>query len=479
MNRSSELPVKVLQFGTGRFIRAFVDCFIDEANRRGEFGGRIVMVASTGSGRPEQINAQNGQFTLWNRGLVNNKPVETLETITAVKSALSAKTQWAEVLEVATAPELAVICSNTTEIGLRLQENDDLVVPRSYPARLTAILHHRAKTCDYAAEGGLIVLPCELIDSNGTRLQGLVEEQARHWNLGDQFDAWLSENIQFCNSLVDRIVPGLPDDDELEAAFKTIGWHDNLITVAEPYRIWAIEGAPELADKLGFAQDPQIVVATDIAPYRIRKIRLLNGGHTLSVPLGLLSGCTTVLDNMQHPLVSQFIDDLLRKEIGPVLDIEQASIPPYIDEVLTRWRNPFMYHRLLDITLQSTTKMRHRVIPTVQDFYSHYGGDRVPRRIALGFAAWLLFMRGVRLENGIVYGTMNGLSYPINDSQALRFLEWWPKELHALETFVHSVLANEDLWGCDLTRFGGFADAVTNSLQVLMTEGAVAALAGT
>jgi len=475
----SERPVRFLQFGTGRFIRAFADTFVDEANRRGDIAGRIVMIASTDSGRVEQFNRQQGRFTLWTRGLVDDQPSETLDTIEAIEGALSARTQWNDVLTLACLPELTAIFSNTTEIGLSLDDEDRPEAPRSYPARLTALLHQRAEHFGYARDRGLMVLPCELIDNNGRKLRALVHEQTRRWSLNERYRVWLNECVRFCNTLVDRIVPGYPSKQELEAAFRTIGWRDELLTVAEPYRLWAIESDTALADQLAFTQHNDIVIAPDITPYRIRKIRLLNGGHTLSVPLGLLAGCGTVLDNMQHPLVRPFIENLLRREIGPVLDVDPSTVPPYVSEVLMRWSNPFMHHRLMDITLESTTKMRHRVVPTLHDFYRQHAGHKVPRRIALGFAAWLRFMRGTRSDGHAVYGTMHGADYLINDSQAERFMDWWPRDERHLEAFVQSVLSSEELWGDDLTQLPGFAAAIGQALSVLLTEGPLVAIVGT
>ena len=476
---SSKLPLKILQFGTGRFVRAFADFFINAANQQGKFGGHVVMVASTNSGRTELINMQHGQYTLWTRGYVDGQLTEKLENINVVHRALSAQTQWATVLKLACNPTLAIVISNTTEIGLSLQRGDKQKSPNSYPARLTAILHERARHFEYAPDCGLIVLPCELIDNNGDLLRELVLTQAQEWALGNRFYTWLREFNLFCNTLVDRIVPGLPSDNELESIYQQLGRRDTLLTVTEPYRLWAIEGDSTLSNRLGFTGDPGIVITPDIAPFRTRKIRLLNGGHTLSVPLGLLTGCRTVLDNMQHPNMKPYIEGLLRKEIGPVLNVDPATVSPYIDEILDRWSNPFMHHRLLDIMLQSTSKMRHRVVPTLVDYYRHYESQRVPHHIALGFAAWLRFMRGSRTENGCVYGAFGDEEYIIHDAQASRFLDWWPVDLQHLDSFVQSVLTSKELWGMDLTQLAGFEEAVARALHTLVTVGPTAALMGT
>ena len=479
MTAGRVLPEKVLQFGTGRFLRAFADLIVESANRRGKFNGRVVMVASTNSGRAEMLNAQNGRYALWTRGQVQEKVVDRLDTVQAISRVLAASSQWPDVLELARSADLEVIISNTTEIGLSLQDGDRLEKPVSFPARLAALLHTRAVHYDFHPEIGLIHLPCELVHNNGDTLRELLLTQAQTWSLGARFVNWLAEANTFCNTLVDRIVPGLPRDAELETAFARLGMRDPLITVAEPYRLWAIEGTKALADQLGFADDPGVVITPDISPYRLRKIRLLNGGHTLTVPIGLMMGCVTVLDNMQHPLVSSFIERLLREEIGPVLDVDPATVEPYVDEVLDRWRNPFMYHRLLDITLHSTSKMRHRVVPTLLDFYRYYGHRKVPRLIALGFAAWLRFMRGTKKDGDVVYGSWHRDVYVISDTQATRFLDWWPRELGEVDRFVLEVLSSSDLWKVDLTSLPGFADTVGSSLKTLLSEGPEAALLGT
>ena len=471
---------RILQFGTGRFLRAFADCFIDEAVTAGRYDGRIVMVASTPSGRVELLKNQNNCYTLWTRGYAENKPIDDFRTVTAVSRVLAASEDWDKVLALARSADLKVILSNTTEIGLSLQKGDELAFPKSYPGRLCALLFERAEYFEYAYSNGVVILPCELIDNNGDLLRSLIIEQARRWKLGTRFQDWVQRANLICNTLVDRIVPGLPGKAELDAAFEHLGFPDELLTVCEPYRIWAIQGDETLRSRLGFAEGAdEIVIAPDISPYRIRKIRLLNGAHTLSVPVGLLAGCQTVLDNMNHPGISTFIESLLRHEIGPVLPVDPDTVNPYIDEVLQRWRNPYMYHRLIDITLQSTTKLRHRVVPTLLDHYARYPDGPTPKRIALGFAAWLRFMRGTSQANGIVQGELKGQLYPIYDDHAARFLKWWPNDTQMIPNFVKDVLSSDDLWGMRLGDLPGFANTVKNYLQTILRHDIGSALNGT
>ena len=471
---------KILQFGTGRFLRAFADCFIDEANSSRCYDGRIVMVASTPSGRAQLLNNQRGRYTLWTRGHGPDGLVDELRAVTSVSRVLSASTEWNEVLTVARSPYLEVFLSNTTEIGLSLQENDTLPHPQSFPGRLCALLYERAEHFDYAASKGMIILPCELIENNGNRLRDLVLEQGHRWNLDARFIEWLQYSTLFCNTLVDRIVPGLPGKTELKTAYDRLGYRDELLTVCEPYRLWAIQGDECLQEKLEFLKDTDgIIFTTDIAPHRTRKIRLLNGGHTLSVPVGLLAGCKTVLESMKHPTVSKFVDSLLRDEIGPVLPVPSATVNPYIDEVLQRWRNPYMHHRLVDITLQSTTKLRHRVIPTLIDHYEKHPNGPAPKRIAHGFAAWLRFMKGTTKIDGVVYNNLHGVLHPIHDDHADQFYQWWPTDHKLVSGFVQEVLSSQDLWGISLNDFQGFNEAVLKSLHTILYHGIETLLSGT
>ena len=292
-----DLPEKVLQFGTGVFVRGFADYFIDQANRAGRFGGRVVTVASTGSGRTRLLNEQDGAFTLCVQGLRNSTVIDERHVVTAISRALSAHDSWSEVLACAANPDLEVILSNTTEIGIALDEGDapDLNPPRSFPGKLTALLHARARAFDYDRSKGVVVLPLELLENNGDTLCGIVRALAERWKLEEAFLAWLDDACLFCNTLVDRIVPGTPGEEQLEALWKDLGYRDDLLIMAETYRLWAIEGDVTLRERVGFLEaDPGIVVAKDITPFRDLKVRILNGGHTMMVPVALLCGLTTV-----------------------------------------------------------------------------------------------------------------------------------------------------------------------------------------
>ena len=462
----------ILQFGTGRFLRAFADGFVDEAIQAKTYQGKIAMIASTPSGRAQLFNQQQGRYTLWTRGYGSDGLIDSLHTVEAVNRVLSANSQWTDIVDLARSPHLEAVISNTTEIGLSLVDDDLLSSPQSFPGRLCALLYARAESFQYDLSKGLVILPCELIDDNGDLLRNLVHNQANRWNLDKKFLDWLQHSTVFCNTLVDRIVPGLPDQQELASAYEKLGYCDELLTVCEPYRLWAIQGGDDLRERLGFlGHQDGIVLTYDVESYRIRKIRLLNGGHTLSVPIALFAGCETVLEAMNHPAVGSYIESLLRVEIGPIIPVDPNTVPPYIDEVLQRWRNPYIHHRLIDITLQSTTKLRYRVVPTVLDYYHRYPDGPPPQRIALGVAAWLLFMRGRFITDGIIYSMFQGSHYPIHDDHAKQFFDWWPKDDHLIAGFVQEVLSNEDLWGISLNDFTGFTDAVFTHLDAILHHG--------
>ncbi len=470
------LPEKVLQFGAGGFLRAFADYFIDQANRRNMFNGRIVVVQSTGAGRSNALQEQDGLFTLCVQGLENGTPVENYTVLASINRTFAANGEWPQVLQCAGNPNLELVISNTTEVGIVLDESDalDLVPPRSFPGKLTAFLYERFKIFHGAAGKGLIIIPCELVDNNGDLLREIVLKLATSWKLGEAFVNWLQSANRFCNSLVDRIVPGTPANEALQQHWQKLGYEDRLLTAAEVYSLWVIEGDDTIRQRLSFAPaNPSIIVAPDITPYRERKVRILNGAHTLTVPAAFLCGNQIVLDNMRHPLVSKFIERLIFDEIVPSLEVDRESAVTFAREVLERWRNPFLQHKLIDITLHSTSKMRARNVPTILRFYQKM--KKTPPLIACGFAAYLLFMRGVEKQNGKIRGRRGDELYPINDDQAGYFDELWSavqaNHPPSVENFVKTVCRNENLWGTSLDALPGFAEAVSEYLYLMLHKG--------
>lgn len=469
------LPVRAVQFGTGALLRGLVDALLDDANRKGLFGGRVVMIGSTGSGRDRAINDQSGLFTLVVQGLVDGKAKREFQVISAVSRALAAATQWQEVLYCAESPELELIFSNTTEIGIVLDEADAAeepgqAPPRSFPGKLAAFLLHRARRSGYDEARAPVVIPTELIEGNGEKLRDIVVTLATRWNTEPEFQQWLGA-VRFCNTLVDRIVPGAPSEQYAAELRELLPYDDGMMTIAEPYRLFAIEGDATLRERLRFpAADEGIIVAEDITPYRLRKVRLLNGAHTSFVSLAILAGCRTVREAVEHPALGPFLRTVLLDEIVPSVDVPGAE--GFAREVLSRFGNPFLQHQLWDITLQGTTKFKVRVVPSIQDYARATGV--VPRALALGFAGFLAF------QDGALQAARRAAGEPVPADAAGESIQARWREVkdgsRDLRAFVHDVSADTELWGADLTTVPGFVDAVAEQLTVVREQGAVAAI---
>ena len=466
------LPEKVLQFGTGVLLRGLPDFQIDQANRQGVFNGRIVVVKSTDGGDATAFERQNNLYTVCVRGVDDGLPVEENVVCASISRVLSAKTQWADVLAVAASPDLEVVISNTTEVGIQLITEDiRLMPPVSFPGKLLAVLHARFQAFAGDVRRGLVIVPTELIPDNGRKLEGIVLELAHRNALGPEFIDWLETANHFCNTLVDRIVPGRPAPEAYAALQAELGYQDELLTMAEAYALWAIEGDEHVREVLSFhAAAAGGVIRPDITLFRELKLRLLNGTHTLSYALAHLMGCATVRESLENEHLARFIHNLMLADLLP-------GIPVSVDEkvgqrfgmqVLDRFRNPYLEHRWLAIAMQGTAKMQMRNVPTLLHYYQQH--QAVPHYVALGFAAYLLFMRNVGGQ-----GEANGQPYRIQDDRATYFADLWahltPAEL------VPAALHNAALWGHDLSRLPGFAASVTHYLQQLLGEGAPATLA--
>lgn len=456
-----DLPEKVLQFGTGVLLRGLCDYFIDKANKKGIFNGRVVVVKSTDKGGADDFNEQDGLYTHLVKGVENGQPVEESILNAAISRTLSARTQWHEILHCAKNPEMQVVISNTTEVGIALMEGDKITnnPPVSFPVKLLAFLHERWKHFEGSASSGMVIIPTELLVNNGDILKDIVLQQAEKNGLEPQFIEWLKQHNHFCNSLVDRIVPGKPDKEMIEELQAKTGYQDNLMVLSEVYRLWAIQGNEHVRSVLTFAQaDSGVIIEKDIEIYRELKLRMLNGTHTLQCGMSYLLGFRLIKDVMANSYWSRIITNLMLGEIA-------LAIPYKIDSkvrdrfgrmVLDRFRNPFLNHKLLDISVQYTTKMKMRNIPILLQYYKEFG--KAPELFAMGFAAYLQFMKGEKEVNGTYYGESNGEYYPINCNFAPYFYEQW-------QNFdLGKILANRSLWGEDLTQLEGFEEAVRKYL---------------
>jgi tagaturonate reductase len=459
-----DLPEKVLQFGTGVLLRGLPDYFIDKANRQGVFNGRVVVVKSTDSGDAGAFDRQDGLYTLCVRGIENGKKTEENIICSAISRVLSARDQWQEILQLAHRPEMQIIVSNTTEVGIQLVEDDiRRQPPGSFPGKLLGFLFERYKAFNGSAESGMTIVPTELIVDNGKKLAAIVKELAQISQLEAGFMAWLGQHCRFCSSLVDRIVPGKPDAAALKQLQHDLGYTDELLAISEVYRLWAIEGDERVRSMLSFAAaDPGVVIEPDIGIYRELKLRLLNGTHTLSCGLAVLAGFVTVKNGMDDPAFSSFVADLMMKEIAPAIPyrLPMQEAREFGLRVLDRFRNPHIQHQWKSITMQYSSKIKSRVIPVLLEHYKQH--DEPPAHVSLGFAAYLLFMRSVKKEGW--------------DDKAGYFFELW--EGRSPGEVVTGALGNAALWGADLTTLKGFEAAVFEQLDLLMEKGAAIALAG-
>jgi tagaturonate reductase len=474
------LPERILQFGTGVLLRGLPDYFIDKANKKGIFNGRIIMVKSTSQGDSTSFEQQDNLYTQCIRGLMNGSKVEENIINAAISRVLEANNDWHEILKCAENPQLQIIISNTTEVGIVLIDNDNIhaAPPHSFPGKLLAFLLERYKKFNGTAASGMVVIPTELITENGSKLKNIVIELARRNQLDDKFISWLKDSNDFCNSLVDRIVPGkLPAADKA-AMEANLGYTDNLMIMSEVYALWAIETSESSTiEKLSFSKtDAGVVIAADINKYRELKLRLLNGSHTFCCALAILSGFSTVKEAMNNARFAAFIANLMMDEIAPAIASELISLEEaklFSSQVLDRFKNPFIEHLWLSISLQYSSKMKMRNIPVLLQHY-HSSGS-VPQRMALGFAAYLLFMKSVISAGGVYTGQAAGRQYTINDDKASRLYELW--HMADTDNFVRATLQDKDLWGSDLNELAGFAAAVGTNLVLLQNDGgALAAL---
>ena len=468
-----DLPERAVQFGTGALLRGFVDDFVHRANVEGRFNGRIVAIASTGSARDRALRDQDGLYTLVVEGIERGQPMRECRIISSVSRAISAADEWNEVLTLARQPLLEFVFSNTTEVGIVADEDSGAedAPPKSFPAKLTRFLFERANAFEYAAERGVTVIPSELIEDNGARLKEIVVAIARRWDLGTTFLEWLDSAVPFCNTLVDRIVPGAPRDADVARLNALLGYEDALLTTCEPYRLFAIEGDDALGAKLAWATDPGIIITPDIAPYRKRKVHLLNGAHTLLVPVALSMGCETVREGMMQPSIGRFVRGAMLDEIAPYLDVEGAE--EFAEAVLDRFRNPHIRHALIDITLQATMKTRVRVVPSIQRYVER--ARSVPPSLAFGFAAYLNLLQGSLQASR----RERGLPVPADDQAAPLHALWkaFPDGASApVRDLVFEACRNRDLWGADLTAIEGFAEAVAGHLWRMREQGMASAL---
>lgn len=465
-----DLPEKVLQFGTGVLLRGLPDFFISEANIQGIFNGRVVVVKSTNTGSTDAFKLQDKLYTVCSRGIENGKPVAQHFINTSISRVINAPTDWQHVLRLAESPDLLLVVSNTTEVGIQLKEESIFQnPPQSFPAKLLAVLFHRYQFFKGDISKGLVIVPTELIPGNADVLLKILLQLCSFNILDAGFIKWLTTANQFCNSLVDRIVPGNPAPEIASSIQAELGYSDDLLIVAEPYKLWAIEGDQSIKEKLSFCKvDSGVVIEKDITLYRELKLRMLNGTHTLSCGLAFLRGHEYVVDAMNDQAFSRFVKELMLEEIaaGIPVDIDKEVVANYGQTVLDRFSNPYIQHKWLGITVQYTSKIIMRVLPVLLKYVERK--KAVPEKIAEGIAGWICFMRPVKQVDGTYYGEWKGSTYPIKDDQA----RWFYDNAGNLtpEYRVKKVLNNFINWGQDITIAADFSEKVLYYYHLLIAE---------
>ena len=463
----SQKPIKVLQFGEGNFLRAFVDYMIDIANEKGVFSGSIAIAKPISFGNLNAFDEQDNLYTVLLRGKENGKVVNDSRIITSISKTFDCGDDYDEFMSMAHLDTLRFIVSNTTEAGIVLDVKDNFDgLPTTYPGKLTKFLYERYNAFSGASDKGLIILPVELIEENGKKLKECVFALADAWKLPQEFVSWLNENVVFCSTLVDRIVTGYPRG-YADKVCEELGYEDKLVDIGEPFALWVIESDKDISNELPLDKIGLPVVFTDNhKPYKERKVRVLNGAHTASVLAGYLYGIDIVRDCMSDDIMSEFIHRVVLDEIVPQVNLPVDEVIDFANSVFERFENPFIDHALLSISLNSISKWKARVLPSFKDHYSNKG--ELPKLMTFSFAALLAFYSAKDLrDDGLYAKRANGDEYVIHDDRAV--LEFFADNT-GKNDFIELVCKNTGFWGEDLSQYDNFVEEVTYWYEKIMTN---------
>ena len=462
-----DAPERVLQFGEGNFLRAFVDYFIDEMNEKAGFNSKVVLCQPIAPGLAPQINEQDGLYTLFLRGRENGEQVNRKRVISCVSRCLNPYEDYQALLDCAKNPDLRFLVSNTTEAGIVFDpacKKDD-APPASFPGKLTLFLHERWKL----GMKGFIILSCELIDHNGDELRRCVDQYIDLWGLEPEFKAWVKAENLFCSTLVDRIVTGYPRS-EAEDICKELGYQDNLLDTGEVFGFWVIEGPQSIKDEFPFEKAGlPIIVVDDHTPYKQRKVRILNGAHTSMVLGAYLAGQDIVRDCMEDEVIHGFMNKTIYEEIIPTLDLPKDELTDFAAAVTERFNNPYIDHALLSISLNSTAKWKARVLPSLTEYVKRVG--KLPKCITFSFAAYIAFYHTAKEkgENCLI-GRRGDGTYEIKDDQwTLDF--YYGHRDDGAKAIAHAVVNHERMWDGKLAALEGFEEAVAAALERIEAVG--------
>lgn len=467
-----EAPERVLQFGEGNFLRAFVDYYIDMMNEKAGFNSKVVLCQPVGhtTAMSDRINGHEGLYTLYLRGFEHGQRVNEKRVISCVSRCLNPQRDFDELMNCAGNPDLRFITCNTTEAGIvydpACQFTD--TPASSFPGKLTQLMYQRFLKYGNEEGKGFVILSCELIESNGKELEKCVLQYAKQWNLGEEFTTWIQTANTFCSTLVDRIVTGYPRS-EAPKLCEELGYQDDLIDTGEIFSFWVIEGPDSLKAELPFEKAGLPVMITDNhKPYKQRKVRILNGAHTSFVLGAYLSGQNIVRDCMDDEVINNFMNKTIYDEIIPTLTLPKEELETFAAAVTERFKNPFIDHALLDISLNSTAKWKARVLPSLTGYVEKTG--KLPTCITASFAFYIAFYQGHTLTSEGLKASRVTDTYTIKDDPAvLDFYNTHKKD--DIPTLVHAVCTNQTFWSQDLTQIPDFEPTIINHLTTIKKEG--------
>lgn len=451
--------IKIIQYGEGNFLRTFADYYFDCLNREGgEYSVNIVKPINFGN--LDKFKKQNDLYHIILRGVKNGNAVEDVYEIRSVKNAVDPFIDYEKYIALARDKDLKIVVSNTTEAGICFNEKDDIngFDGITYPAKLTKFLFERFN----AGLGGLYIMPVELIDNNADELYSCVLKYIKLWKLSSAFEKWIKEENYFCNTLVDRIVSGYPRDEETKNHLtELIGKEDELMSVGEPFGLWAVENKGNIKEYIKDGVHGIEVVLTDnIKYYKKRKVRVLNGSHTNLVPAGLWYGKETVYDCMKDDMLLSFVKNTLKDEIIPFVSDDIKATTAFADSVIERFFNPYLNHQLTSIALNSISKWKARDLPSFKDYYEKCG--RIPNNLTIGFSYLMATYKSVKKEkDGKYYVQLPTGKIELKDD--ISYLDFFSGGGCAID-----FMKDENIWGEDLTAYKGFAEEVKNNVKRIL-----------
>ncbi len=465
--KKTKHPVKIMQFGEGNFLRAFIDWIVDSMNKKSNFNAGVVVVQPMPFGRVKELSEADGLYTLYLQGINNGETVKTHQVIDCLEDFINPFTEYQKYLDYAKSEDLEFIISNTTEAGIAFDPSDTdfTKTPNSFPGKLLAFLKARYDYFKGDMTKGLEIIPCELIDHNGDTLKEILIELAQHNHMDASFIQWITDANRYYNTLVDRIVPGYPRNEDKEL-WNQLGYIDQNMVVGEIFHLWVIDGktVKELEKKLPTQKANLNVLFVDsIKPYKERKVKILNGSHTCLVPVSYLAGIDTVRETIEDKQLKKYVLDFIFNEVVPTIRIPRDQMDSYANSVLERYGNPFVRHELMSIALNSVTKYKTRILPTVLQNLEDL--NHFPDHALFSLAALMVFYRGKRGEEDIKLA---------DDAWALEmFNELWSKfdgSKDSCKAIASHVLSLKSHWEVDLTKFDGVLDYVTECLYEITSS---------